>query len=196
MLRLTCPRIAYHSSYDLIIEEELLDIEINCQSGNWYRLSPLWHCTDFGGWMISFWGPGEECVFLVHCRIAAFPTSTHQMPLALLRPSQGFPHNSVGKESSCNAGDHPGLIPGSGRSTGEGIGYLLQHSWASLVAQLVKISCLHCFHGRSWICTETNIKSHLLSRFNSHTINKSFLWCHVFHVSLLYFLVISLDLQV
>ena len=30
------------------------------------------------------------------------------------------------------------MIPGSGRSTGEGIGYLLQHSWASLVAQLVK----------------------------------------------------------
>ena len=49
----------------------------------------------------------------------------------------GFPDNSVGKESSCNAGD-PGLIPGSGRSAGEGIGYPLQYSWASLVAQLVK----------------------------------------------------------
>jgi len=30
------------------------------------------------------------------------------------------------------------LIPGSGRSTGEGIGYPLQYFWASLVAQLVK----------------------------------------------------------
>ena len=39
--------------------------------------------------------------------------------------------------SACNAGD-PGLIPGSGRSSGEGIGYLLQSSWASLVAQRVK----------------------------------------------------------
>ena len=39
--------------------------------------------------------------------------------------------------STCNAGD-PSLIPGSGRSTGEGIGYPLQYSWASLVAQLVK----------------------------------------------------------
>jgi len=47
---------------------------------------------------------------------------------------EGFPHSSVGKESTCNAGD-PGLIPGSGRSTGEGIGYPLQYSWASLVAQ-------------------------------------------------------------
>ena len=35
-----------------------------------------------------------------------------------------FPDSSVGKESACNAGD-PGSIPGSGRSTGEGIGYLL-----------------------------------------------------------------------
>ena len=30
------------------------------------------------------------------------------------------------------------MIPGSGRSTGEGIGYPFQYSWASLVAQLVK----------------------------------------------------------
>ena len=44
---------------------------------------------------------------------------------------------SITKESTCNAED-PGLIPGSGRSTGEGIGYPLQYSWASLVAQLAK----------------------------------------------------------
>ena len=50
---------------------------------------------------------------------------------------RGFPHSSVGKEFACNAGD-PGLIPGSGRSAGEGIGYPLQYSWASLVAQLVE----------------------------------------------------------
>ena len=48
-----------------------------------------------------------------------------------------FPGSSVGKESICNAED-PGSIPGSGRSAGEGIGYSLQYSWASLVAQLVK----------------------------------------------------------
>ena len=39
----------------------------------------------------------------------------------------GFPHSSVGKESACNAGD-PGLIPESGRSSGEGKGYPLQYS--------------------------------------------------------------------
>ena len=32
------------------------------------------------------------------------------------------------------------MIPGSGRSPGEGIGYPLQYSWASLVAQMVKDS--------------------------------------------------------
>ena len=47
------------------------------------------------------------------------------------------PDSSVGKESTCNAGD-PGSIPGLGRSGGKGIGYPLQYSWASLVAQLVK----------------------------------------------------------
>ena len=48
-----------------------------------------------------------------------------------------FPDSSVGKESVCNAGD-PGLIPELERSPGEGIGYPLQYSWLSLVAQLVK----------------------------------------------------------
>ena len=45
--------------------------------------------------------------------------------------------SSAGKESTCNAGDL-GLIPGSGRSTREGIGYPLQYSWGFLVVHLVK----------------------------------------------------------
>ena len=51
--------------------------------------------------------------------------------------AQGFPGSSVGKESACNARD-PGSMPRSGRSPGEGIGYPLQYSWASLMAQLAK----------------------------------------------------------
>ena len=51
--------------------------------------------------------------------------------------NQGFPGSSARKESAYNAGD-PGSVPGSGRSAGEGIGYLLKYSWASNVAQLVK----------------------------------------------------------
>ena len=45
----------------------------------------------------------------------------------------GFPGSPAGKESTCTVGD-----PGLGRSSGEGIGYPSQYSWASLVAQLVK----------------------------------------------------------
>ena len=47
------------------------------------------------------------------------------------------PSSSAGKESACDAGD-PSSIPGSGKFHEEGIGYQLQYSWASLVAQLVK----------------------------------------------------------
>ena len=50
---------------------------------------------------------------------------------------QGFPDSSVGKESACNAGDS-GSIPGLGRSAGKGIGYPLQYSWTSWVAQREK----------------------------------------------------------
>ena len=49
----------------------------------------------------------------------------------------GFPASAAGNESTCNAED-PGLIPGSESSLGEQIGYPLQYSWASLVAQTVK----------------------------------------------------------
>ena len=49
----------------------------------------------------------------------------------------GFPHGSAGKESACNIGD-PSLISGLRIFAGEGTGYPLQYSWASLVAQLVK----------------------------------------------------------
>ena len=49
---------------------------------------------------------------------------------------QGFPGSSAGKETAYKAGDTD-WIPGSGKSPGEGIGYPLQYSWASLVAQMV-----------------------------------------------------------
>ena len=62
---------------------------------------------------------------------------TERLSLLPTTAFMGFAGSTDGKESTCNAGD-PGLIPGSGRSAGEGIGYPLQYSWASLVAQLVK----------------------------------------------------------
>ena len=68
--------------------------------------------------------------------IMPYPFNTLSVFSVLYR-TLGIPHCSVGKESACNAGD-PGSILGSGRSAGERIGYPLQYSWASLVAQLVK----------------------------------------------------------
>ena len=44
---------------------------------------------------------------------------------------------TVGKEPTCNVGE-PHLIPGLKRSPGKEIGYPLQHSWASLMAPMVK----------------------------------------------------------
>ena len=43
------------------------------------------------------------------------------------KAEEGFPHSSVGKESACNARD-PGLIPGLGRSPGNGNGNPFQYS--------------------------------------------------------------------
>ena len=55
----------------------------------------------------------------------------------LLEYNMGFPGGSDGKQTAHNAGD-PGSVPGLGRFPGEGIWYLLQYSWTSPVAQLVK----------------------------------------------------------
>ena len=60
-----------------------------------------------------------------------------QLLIYLLPPCYYFPDSIVGKEPACNAGD-PDSILALGRLVGEGIGYPLQYSWASLVAQLVK----------------------------------------------------------
>ena len=73
---------------------------------------------------------------LNHSSILAFPMDRGTWRLQSME-SQRVGHDLAGKESACNAGD-PGSIPGSERSAGEGIGYPLQYSWVSLVAQLVK----------------------------------------------------------
>ena len=66
--------------------------------------------------------------------VSLFPVSLF---IVKIINTMGFPDNSVGKESTCKAGD-PGWVPRSGRSAEEGLGYPLQYSWASFVAQLVK----------------------------------------------------------
>ena len=49
------------------------------------------------------------------------------LPSLFILPNPPYPNSSVGKESTCKAGD-PGLIPGSGKFPGEGKGYPLQYS--------------------------------------------------------------------
>ena len=84
--------------------------------------------------------------------------------LNIVTHSMGFLDSSVGKESACNAGD-PGLIPGPGISTGEGIGYPLQYSWASLVAHLVKNPPAMqetCVRSLSWEDSPAELKGYSL----------------------------------
>ena len=78
---------------------------------------------------------------------------------------------SVGKESTCNAGDL-GLNPGSGRSPGEGIGYPLQYSWASLVAQLVK-------KGKDYPLQDSGLENSM--DFKVHGVAESRRWLSSFH---------------
>ena len=61
----------------------------------------------------------------------------YNLPHHLTISRLGVPDGSVDMESTCNAGAS-GSTPGLGSSSGEGIGYPLQYSWASLVAQLGK----------------------------------------------------------
>ena len=71
---------------------------------------------------------------LSQCRLSSPLLFTSHMLPSIKPPS---PESSVGKESTCSAGD-PGSVPGPGRSAGEGTGHPLQYSCTSLVAQLVK----------------------------------------------------------
>ena len=70
----------------------------------------------------------------------SIPSDTQHLPTHFslcLQLKMGFPGSSVGKESACNLGDI-GSIPGWGSSAGEEIGYPLQYSCTSLVAQMAK----------------------------------------------------------
>ena len=78
---------------------------------------------------------GKECIFSAGDPGDSWRRDRLPTPVCL-----SFPYGSAGKESTCNAGDL-GLIPGSGRSAWEGIGYSFQYSWASLVAQIKESIC-------------------------------------------------------
>ena len=108
----------------------------------------------------------------------------------------GFPDSSIGKKSTCNAGD-PNLTPRSGRSTGEVIGYPFQCSWASLVAQLVKNPPVLW---ETWIwsldwedllekgkAAHSSILAWRIPWTLDHRVSKSWTWLRNLHFHLLYF---------
>ena len=70
-------------------------------------------------------------------KICLIITIVHSFFKKIYTYMKGFPGSSAGEESAYKAGD-PGLIPRLGGSPGEGIGYPLQYSWGSVVAQIVK----------------------------------------------------------
>ena len=94
----------------------------------------------FSGWNHSLTLPNyQSCLFKPYPILVSFIIYGEGVHITALldRQLSWYPGSSAGKESACNAGD-PGLIPGSGSFPGEGIGYPLQYSWASLVAKMVK----------------------------------------------------------
>ena len=79
--------------------------------------------------------PDTTCWGCHHCTPSITDLPSKMIILYLLQVSITI--SLVGKESACHVRDL-GSIPRAGRSAGEGIGYPLQYSWASLMAQLVK----------------------------------------------------------
>ena len=131
----TTERLHFHFSLSCIGEG----------SGNPLQCSCLENPRDGRAWWAAIYGVTQSRTRLKqlsssssselrwsHCSYRECPQGGSTFPCP-----PPFPGSSVGKESACNAGDS-GSIPGSGRSSGKGIGYLLQYSWASFVAQLVK----------------------------------------------------------
>ena len=86
----------------------------------------------------------------------------------------GFPHSSVGKESTVNEGDSD-LIPGLGRSAGEGIGYPLQYFWASTYINFIK-------KFKPFLFSFVIANKHLLKSFlkiQKHNFNGCIIFHHV-----------------
>ena len=75
---------------------------------------------------------------------------------------KGFPGSSAGKEAACNAGD-PGLIPGLGKSPGEGIGYPLQYSFLENSMD----SIVHGVEKSQTQLSHFHFHTHLISHFHS-----------------------------
>ena len=84
------------------------------------------HYRTASGLLVEFWVTMVTWSYQKGCSTPIRRAPRHYRLMALI-VLLGVSSSSVGKESACNAGD-PGLIPGLGRSTGEGNGNPLQYS--------------------------------------------------------------------
>jgi len=94
----------------------------------------------------------------------------------------GFPVSSVGKESTCNAGD-PVSIPGLGRSPGEGKGYPLRYSGLEdqdytvhgVTKSQTQLSDFHIYFYRNFKkCCKLTIRYFTREKIDTHLLSKSF----------------------
>ena len=86
------------------------------------------------GWISRNRGSCPEQLLMKHIHTGIYSYTSLYMYIHI---HLGFPGSLAAEESACNAGES-GLVPGSWRLAGEGIGYPLQYSWASQLAQTVK----------------------------------------------------------
>ena len=136
----------HYNSLNCGDEFSMNSVCLGLAQGDLVTVTQLTHWEDFSTWwFLNWWIFWEQC-----CYIFFFFLNLEYSWFTVLCSFQGyskvnqlcvyplcFPGNSAGKESACNAGDLSS-IPASGRSPGEGIGWPLQYSWASLVSQMVK----------------------------------------------------------
>ena len=96
--------------------------------------------------------------------------------------NQSFSGSSVGKESTCNAGD-PGLIPGLGRSTGEGKGYPLQYSGLEnsmdcivhgVAKSQTRLSDFHFTSKNKFVLYKTKVQIYVNDGHNKNELNTEF----------------------
>ena len=123
------------------------------------------------GWVITTWVVSKKlCLSLWSLRGGAGKTAIYAIWDSLWL--FGTPCGSDGKESACNAGD-PGLIPGSGRSPGEGDGYPLQFS--CLENPMDRGAWWATVHGA---CKKSNMTKQL-THTNTHTDVGAYIHMHV-----------------
>ena len=102
------------------------DLGLRCPGSPVHDHNP----SDLPYWQLHPRGSFRSCVSPLASITSLAPIPSFHCYRHLLGTGRGFPGGSVGKESTCGAGDAEGVgsIPGSGRTLGGGNGNPLQYS--------------------------------------------------------------------